>query len=185
LERFLTQRFFETAEEMTISIARPLMVALALTWALSEGPVQAQVPPATTDSTSSLIELRVAREVPAPGLLRVSSPVLGEGRDIYVEKTAFLQAEGITFASVAAQPGRLVIALELTDEAASRMTEATAANVGRQAAVFFGSRLLSSTRIIEPLRSKHVQVAVEISSLPPGLSEEIASRIAARWPRRK
>lgn len=163
----------------------PAVVAFTLIWGVYHARVQAQVPAEAADSASSLIEFRIAQEVPAPGLQRLGSPVLAEGREIYVEKAAFLKAEGIRFASVAAQPGRLVIALEFTDEAASRLTEVTEANVGRQLAIFIGSRLVSSARIVEPPRSRHAQFTVKTASLPPGVPEEIVSRFAARWPRGK
>ncbi len=136
----------------------------------------------------SLIEFRIAQEAAAPELEYVVSPFLEEG--IYVDQEAVLQPDGISHASASIRSKRLILHIELTEEAALQLAATTEANVGRQMAFFFGSQLLSSTVIVEPLRSdvlnvsNVLDVALDTDVLPASLTDTIVSTIAARWPPR-
>lgn len=137
------------------------------------------------------IEIRHARETPAPGFVYMefaypaAAAQLHSVAGFYVEERTALSDED--FAAVSADypftPGGLTLTVRLTSEGASRMLHETTGRIGSYLATLLDSNLVSAARIASPVGGDPDIPIFMGFRLPDRVAFETAARIAARWPR--
>ena len=134
-------------------------------------------------AAAPIIELRLARDTPAPGFIR-ASPAFASPEDpevVYMAETAIVSDADMEHIDADVVPGRgLGLWLQLTPEGAARLSRLTRENIGERLAV-----LLDSELMITPVIASEVGGGtMHLTHLPAEFAERMAARIAERWPER-
>lgn len=136
------------------------------------------------DPNGPLIQLRLAREAPAPGFRAMQ--FLASDSVIYVEERDIISDKDIEYAHAVRRPGGLVIIdLRLTREGASRLLEATKAHLRGRMAILVGSRLVTAPVIAGPVGATATRsLLVGLRDLSSEDAGEVMAAVEVRWPRR-
>jgi hypothetical protein len=163
-----------------MAMAQAFHVGAAALIALSAaGETLAQSAGGQVAQQQPIIELRLAREAPAPGFVRME--FLGRQGGVYVAERSIVSDDGIEKVGIHPRADQLLLDVHFAPAAAARLSEATREGVGRlQIAVLIESRLAAAAPIASPVGALgRVTIGLE---LPPRSIEAVAARIAARWP---
>jgi preprotein translocase subunit SecD len=124
---------------------------------------------------SSLIELRLVREQPDPGLWAAEF----DGRTLYLAPEPLLSDRDLERVDPYVRSGQLFLRLQMTARVAERMRSATAAEIGTPLAIIIDSEVRSAPAI-------RAEIGGPGSAITVPASEEEANRLAAliraRWP---
>jgi len=156
--------------KVTLSV-RAVGAALAL-W----GTACAQDP----EAHRPLIEVRLAREQPAPGFTFMEGVAPNGGW--YVQERVIVSDGDVQEASASRTPTGLVLDIRLTREAASRLSGVARQHTGSHLAVVIDGRLVETAPIVGSFSGaphERVQIGVD---LPEAAAQQIAAAVAARWP---
>jgi hypothetical protein len=145
------------------------------------------------DLAHPLIQLRLARESPAPGFVFMQSVPSGAGG--YVEERALVSDEDIQVASTIRKAHGLAIDIRITQEAALRLRKATKEHVGWRVGVLLAGQLLPAPSLIvgpppgedstaRTLKPPEDKLRIFVDDLPAGDADRIAAAVAARWQQR-
>lgn len=129
---------------------------------------------------ASLIQLRLARNGPAPGFEFMHAPPPLNG--VYVDERTVLSDDDIEQARAYVRPNGLVVSIVLTQDGASRLANLTRQHVGDRLAVILDGELVDAPLVVDTTQvAKHrrLQVGVE---LPDSVAHRLTARLAARWP---
>lgn len=130
-----------------------------------------------------IIELRLARDAPAPGFVRASSDYASPDvpDPVYVAEAAIVSDADMEYIDADIVPGRgLGLWLHLTPEGEARLRRITGANIGARMAVLLGSELVITPVIASALGGG----TMHLTHLPADFAGRMAARIAERWPER-
>jgi preprotein translocase subunit SecD len=124
--------------------------------------------------STSLIELRLVRDVDAPGLHAVEY----DGETMYVEPVPVLSDRDLASVEPSVQPGELMLHIRLTPEAAERIASVSSEEIGSRVAIIIDSKVRSAPVIRDRIGHR--------ADIMIGASQEAATRLAAivraRWP---
>jgi len=124
--------------------------------------------------STSVIELRLVRDVAAPGLQAVEY----DGETMYVEPVPVLSDRDLVSVEPSVQPGALMLHIRLTPEAAERIASVSSEEIGSRLAIIIDSKVRSTPVIRDRLGHR--------AGMMIGASQEEATRLAAmvraRWP---
>jgi TonB family protein len=155
--RHLRSRMQHLAQEPHMSITRLVVTAVALL-ALMGGTSRAVVsalPLALPEvglaqGPQAQLEIRLAETLPVAGL--TAATVDGTGQSIYLQTSALVTAADVTDARVLeAGGGRFSVGVTFRDAATARMSQATAAHVGKPVAILIDGRVVSAPVVRSPI----------------------------------
>ncbi len=107
------------------------------------------------------LEFRIAEEAPGPDLTEfVSEP---SGTHLYLHQEVFVSEADVDSAAVVTLEGQTGIAVRLTPAGAHRLAEVTEQNVGKRCGVILNGKLVSSPRILDPIRSGRAVITADFS----------------------
>lgn len=124
---------------------------------------------------SPLIELRLVRDQPGPGL----RPVEFEGNTLYLEPEPLITDRDLERVDPYVRPGQLFLRLRLTAAAAERMLAATAAEIGTPLAIIIDSEVRSAPVIRTGIGGPGSAMTVPVSEEE---ADRLAALVRARWP---
>jgi preprotein translocase subunit SecD len=126
------------------------------------------------------IELRIAKNVPAPGL--IAAAVYDEGDTVYLDSAVQLANAQIARVDTVMQPHGLVLGLWLTEEGATRISNATAEHIGDRLAVLINSEVASAPLILEASDST-TKIPLHVGlQLRPEYARQLAEAVSKTWP---
>jgi len=126
-----------------------------------------------------LIQLRLARETPAPGFALTKS--LADST-LYVASRVILEDAGIQQARTSPTTDGVVLTIHVTPQAATRLTESFKGHIGWRLAILVNGQLNGAGVIKQELRISAENPATLAIHLPRAAADEFAAAVAARWP---
>lgn len=132
------------------------------------------------DSLAPVIQLRLARETPAPGFVYMDAPPPDTG--IYVDERVVVSDEQIAYVRVERRGNDVLLDVRLTPDGAARLAAVTSENIGGRLATLLDSRVVSAGVIMNPIGSPDRSIGMGGLDLPQGVADEIAAAVVARWP---
>ncbi len=147
-----------------------VVVLPALALALAGSPAAR----AQTPADVPLLELRMAREVAAPGLVAVEV----QGETLYLEPDAVLSDRDFERVEARVRSGELILDFRLTVEGARRIEDVSTAEIGSRVAVLVDSAVRLAPVIRDRIGGRGL---IQIEAEPAEL-ERLAGLVRARWP---
>lgn len=127
-----------------------------------------------------LLELRLARDTPAAGFEYVP-PLMGTD-SFYLATEAVVDDADIEHVRVDLRDEQLLLDVRWTEQGATRLREATAANIGGRLGVVFDSRLLNANVIRSPIgHLPRILLGVHTTGVPEATIDEMVRKVEARW----
>jgi len=123
------------------------------------------------------LQFRIAEEEPGPGLTEfVSGP---SGTHLFLHPEAFVSEADVDSAAVVRLEGQTGIAVLLTSAGAQRLAEITEQNVGKRCGVVLNGKLVSSPRILDPIRGGRAVITADFTEAQ---AQRIARELALGHP---
>ena len=104
-----------------------------------------------SESNQVTLEFRIAEDEPAPGLKEMVFDPTGER--FYLHDEVLVDQSDVDSAVVVIHDGRPAVELVLTFVGTQRFEESTERNVGKRCGIVLNGRLVSSPRIMAPIRA--------------------------------
>ncbi len=117
------------------------------------------------------LEFRIAEENPGPGLTEFTAE--SSSTPLYLHES-FISEADVDSTAVISLEGQTGIAVLLKPEAAQRLAEVTEQNVGKRCCIILNGKLVSSPRILDPIRGGR---AVITADLTEAQAKEIARQL--------
>jgi preprotein translocase subunit SecD len=132
-------------------------------------------PPQSPFGSSSILEFRLVHPQPSSS----SIPVEFESSLLHLDPQPVVSDRDIVSARPIEHPNQVILALELTTDAAVRMERVTSENIGSRMALLIDGQVISAADIQSAVAMPNVQVAV-----PRPIAEgvRLSARVEAKWP---
>jgi len=120
---------------------------------------------------SITLQFRIAEENPGPGLTKfVAEP---SGTPLYLHEP-FVSEADVDSTAVVTLEGQTGIAVLLTPEGAQKLEQVTEQNVGKRCAIVLNGKLVSSPRILDPIRGGRAVITADFTEAQ---AQDIARRL--------
>lgn len=132
-------------------------------------PVQSPV------DSSSILEFRLVHPEPSAN----SIPVEFESSMLHLDPQPAVSDRDIVSARLSEGPNQVILALELTADAAARMGRVTSTNIGSRMALLIDGQVISAVVIRSAGAVPHVEVAVPRAAAD---AARLSTRVHGKWP---
>lgn len=127
------------------------------------------------------VQIRVAQATPGEGFVRMHSMV--PDQSVFVHGRDIVSDDDIEWIAATITPRGALLNVQLSEEGAARLAEASAVAFtrGLQLAVIIRGRLAAAMRGAAPMKLTDGRLHIGLS-IPPPEAAEVVAAIAARWP---